>query len=196
MLKALKYLKPFWKSVIAVIFLIFAQVQLELALPDYMSNIVTNGIQYNGITSPVPEALSTSTYEHMEYFMSDEDITTFENSYKLVEKGNSSYTTNQIYSIITAGRMQRGRVGLLVSPRPGGLWPRCAICPPQVCIIMINGSGEACFWSTGFLYTNMWRIREEVYQNGTVFFRFPFPSGRRGENLSGRCGRQCNRRGD
>lgn len=93
MLKALKYLKPFWKSVIAVIFLIFAQVQLELALPDYMSNIVTNGIQYNGITSPVPEALSTSTYEHMEYFMSDEDITTFENSYKLVEKGNSSYTT-------------------------------------------------------------------------------------------------------
>ena len=93
MLKALKYLKPFWKSVIAVIFLIFAQVQLELALPDYMSNIVTNGIQYNGITSPVPEALSTSTYEHMEYFMSDEDIITFENSYKLIEKGNSSYTT-------------------------------------------------------------------------------------------------------
>ena len=93
MLKALKSLKPFWKSVIAVIFLIFAQVQLELALPDYMSNIVTNGIQYNGITSPVPEALSTSTYEHMEYFMSDEDITTFENSYKLIEKGNSSYTT-------------------------------------------------------------------------------------------------------
>lgn len=93
MLKALKYLKPFWKSVIAVIFLIFAQVQLELALPDYMSNIVTNGIQYNGITSPVPEVLSTSTYEHMEYFMSDEDITTFENSYKLIEKGNSSYTT-------------------------------------------------------------------------------------------------------
>lgn len=93
MLKALKYLKPFWKSVIAVIFLIFAQVQLELALPDYMSNIVTNGIQYNGITSPVPKALSTSTYEHMEYFMSDEDITTFENSYKLIEKGNSSYTT-------------------------------------------------------------------------------------------------------
>ena len=93
MLKALKYLKPFWKSVIAVIFLIFAQVQLELALPDYMSNIVTNGIQYNGITSPVPEALSTSTYEHMEYFMSDEDITTFENSYKLIEKGNSSYAT-------------------------------------------------------------------------------------------------------
>lgn len=93
MLKALKYLKPFWKSVIAVIFLIFAQVQLELALPDYMSNIVTNGIQYNGITSPVPEALSTSTYEHMKYFMSDEDITTFENNYKLIEKGNSSYTT-------------------------------------------------------------------------------------------------------
>ena len=93
MLKALKYLKPFWKSVIAVIFLIFAQVQLELALPDYMSNIVTNGIQYNGITSPIPEALSTSTYEHMEYFMSDEDITTFENSYTFIEKGNSSYTT-------------------------------------------------------------------------------------------------------
>ena len=53
MLKAFRYLKPFWLSVVAVVALVFGQVQLELALPDYMSNIVTYGIQYNGITENI-----------------------------------------------------------------------------------------------------------------------------------------------
>ena len=40
MVKTLRYLKPFWLSVLAIIALTFMQVQFELALPDYMSNIV------------------------------------------------------------------------------------------------------------------------------------------------------------
>ena len=54
MLKAIRYLKPFWLSVAAVIILVFAQVQLDLALPDYMSGIVTYGIQYGGIDESMP----------------------------------------------------------------------------------------------------------------------------------------------
>ena len=34
MLKAFRYLKPFWLSVVAVVALVFGQVQCELALPD------------------------------------------------------------------------------------------------------------------------------------------------------------------
>ena len=61
MLKAFRYLKPFWLSVIAVIAFVFGQVQCELALPDYMSDIVTYGIQYNGITANIPQAIRTDT---------------------------------------------------------------------------------------------------------------------------------------
>ncbi len=44
-----KYLKPYLLIVMTVIVLTFVQVQTELTLPDYMSGIVTNGIQYGGI---------------------------------------------------------------------------------------------------------------------------------------------------
>ena len=91
MCKALRYLKPYWLSVIAIVSLVFAQVQLELALPDYMSNIVTYGIQYSGITSTTPEALHEETLNKMFLFMDEEDINTIKSSYELIEKGNSEY---------------------------------------------------------------------------------------------------------
>ncbi|MCH4222750.1 MAG: ABC transporter ATP-binding protein/permease [Solobacterium sp.] len=91
MLKALRYLKPFWLSVVAIICLVFGQVQCELALPDYMSNIMTYGIQYGGITSSTPQALRSSTFEHMELFMSEEDISTLESSYTLIHQGDTEY---------------------------------------------------------------------------------------------------------
>ena len=93
MIKAIRYLKPFWLSVVAVICLVFAQVQFELALPDYMSNIVTYGIQYGGITDSIPSALSESTYEHMTLFMSEEEQELFRNSYTRVEAGDASFST-------------------------------------------------------------------------------------------------------
>ena len=67
MFKAFRYLKPFWLSVVAVIALVFAQVQFDLSLPDYMSRIVTYGIQYGGITEPVPQALTEETFEKLSY---------------------------------------------------------------------------------------------------------------------------------
>ena len=88
MLKAFRYLKPFWLSVIAVIALVFAQVQLELALPDYMSGIVTYGIQYGGITETVPDALSERTYQALQYFM---DSTILEENYRKIEQNDPAY---------------------------------------------------------------------------------------------------------
>ena len=89
MVKALRYLKPFWLSVLAIVALTFAQVQLELALPDYMSNIVTYGIQYSGIDDPAPQALQTSTYEHMKLFMSEEEQKQFAQNYTLEKAGSA-----------------------------------------------------------------------------------------------------------
>ncbi len=92
MLKALRYLKPFWLSVLAIIALTFAQVQCELALPDYMSGIVTYGIQYSGITDVNPEALRATTAEHMMLFMNEEETAQFESSYTRIPAGSGTYT--------------------------------------------------------------------------------------------------------
>ena len=98
MLKAFRYLKPFWLFVIAVIAFVFGQVQCELALPDYMSDIVTYGIQYNGITANVPQAIRTDTMEHMAYFISDSNYQTILQSYRLdntVTLEGKKYSTNE-----------------------------------------------------------------------------------------------------
>ena len=91
MRKALRYLKPFWLSVLAIIALVFAQVQLDLALPDYMSSIVTYGIQYGGISSPVPKALSSETAGHMRYFLTAEENDEFERLYTQIARNDTAY---------------------------------------------------------------------------------------------------------
>ncbi len=92
MLKAFRYLKPYWISVIAVIVLVFAQVQAQLALPDHMSKIITYGIQYGGITESIPSAMSEETYKHLQIFMDEESKTILENNYVQVSQGDTSYT--------------------------------------------------------------------------------------------------------
>lgn len=84
-------MKPYWLSVIGVILFVFGQVQCDLALPDMMSDIVTYGIQYGGITSPLPEALTSSTMEHMSYFLDKEAYETLMDKYELVEQGDAQY---------------------------------------------------------------------------------------------------------
>ena len=106
MLKAFRYLKPFWLSVVAVIAFVFGQVQCELALPDYMSDIVTYGIQYNGITANVPQAIRTDTMEHMAYFISDSNYQTILQSYRLdntVTLEGKKYSTNEEVYVLKDG---------------------------------------------------------------------------------------------
>ena len=105
MLKVLKYLKPYWLSVIAIVLLIFGQAQAELALPDYMSDIVTYGIQYGGITESMPAALSEETYEHMQYFMDPDDVQVLKDSY---EKSDNMTVNNRTYSVKNAYVLKNG----------------------------------------------------------------------------------------
>ncbi len=69
MLRLGKYLKHFWLSLICVVALLYGQAQCELALPDYMSDIVSIGVQSAGIESSVPEVISKSSMEHAMLFM-------------------------------------------------------------------------------------------------------------------------------
>ena len=81
MLMIKKYLLRFWPLILVSFALLFVQSQSELALPDYMSDIVSTGIQAGGFDSPVAEVLSADTYDHVMIFLSDQDHIIFQDSY-------------------------------------------------------------------------------------------------------------------
>ena len=91
----LKYLKPYALIVLAIIGLTFIQVQTELSLPDYMSNIVTNGIQYGGIEGSTPLAINKDDMNNLLLFVNDDEKKIISDSYRLVNKGSSININNQ-----------------------------------------------------------------------------------------------------
>lgn len=85
MLKLKHYFKKFWAPILLCVGLLFLQSQSELALPDYMSDIVSVGIQAGGFDSAVSDVLSEDTYNHLLVLMDDKDQEMFEESYELVK---------------------------------------------------------------------------------------------------------------
>lgn len=97
MLKITRYLKPFFIPLIAVVVLLFAQAQCELALPDYMSKIVDTGIQSGGIENGVPQAIRESEYKKLAIFMKDADKKLFTESFKLETSDTASSSLKKEY---------------------------------------------------------------------------------------------------
>jgi len=60
MLRLIKYLKPYALLITLSITLLFIQANADLALPDYLSKIINNGIQQNGVENAVPKAIRQS----------------------------------------------------------------------------------------------------------------------------------------
>ena len=90
-----KYLKPYLLLVILVIGLTYVQVQTELALPDYMSDIVTNGIQYSGITDEVPKTITKNDMVFLTSFMNENEKNEVLNSYNLLKTNEKSLLNRQ-----------------------------------------------------------------------------------------------------
>ncbi len=57
MFRLVKYLKPYLWLILIAVALLFVQANADLALPDYLSRIVNNGIQQGGIDTAVPVAI-------------------------------------------------------------------------------------------------------------------------------------------
>jgi len=68
------------------VILLFVQANLDLALPDYLSQIVNVGIQQGGIESPVPEAIRKSQMDKLLVFMSEDEATAVLDAYTLVDE--------------------------------------------------------------------------------------------------------------
>lgn len=88
MLRLRKYLKPYAGSIVLAITLLFVQANADLALPDYLSKIVNNGIQQNGVENAVPEALRESEWERLALVLSEEEQGQVLDDYTLVEPGS------------------------------------------------------------------------------------------------------------
>lgn len=90
MTKILKYLKPYWFSILLAFGLLFGQATCELTMPDYMQNIVNTGIQNSGIESGVYQQISEKTLNSFLMFATDSEKDLITSSYKLVESTSAS----------------------------------------------------------------------------------------------------------
>ena len=92
MLRIRRYLTPYIPIFIVTVILLFVQANAELALPDYMSRIVNNGIQQNGIESPIPEVIRQTTFEKLMIFMNRDAQELAQRSYEVLEPESSNYS--------------------------------------------------------------------------------------------------------
>ncbi len=91
MLRLVKYLKPYLWLILIAVALLFVQANADLALPDYMSNIVNYGIQQGGVQNAVPVAIRQSEMNRLALFMNGSDKDAALNDYNLVDKNSPEY---------------------------------------------------------------------------------------------------------
>lgn len=104
MLRLRSYLNPYMTIFIASVVLLFAQANFDLALPDYLSQIVNVGIQQGGVESTVPEAMRTSSYDHLRLFLSEADQQRLSESYRLAQPGDSLWAEQAVdYPLLEEG---------------------------------------------------------------------------------------------
>ncbi|WP_279380024.1 ABC transporter ATP-binding protein [Sporosalibacterium faouarense] len=84
-------MKPFTLTIILAIGLLFVQAMSELALPDYMANIVNKGIQQGGIVTAVPEAIRESQMDKLILFMDEKDKKDVLQNYELIDRNSDKY---------------------------------------------------------------------------------------------------------
>ncbi len=94
MLRLAKYLKPYLLWILIAIALLFVQANADLALPDYMSNIVNYGIQQGGVVDAVPMAIRQSEMNRLLVFMTADNQKAALADYTLVDKNSTDYATD------------------------------------------------------------------------------------------------------
>ncbi len=83
-----KYAAEHWKTLIAIIIVLFIQAYCDLSLPAYTSDIVNVGIQQGGVEDQVPEAISVDEMNRLLLFVLSEDQDTVLDAY---EEDDSTY---------------------------------------------------------------------------------------------------------
>ncbi|MBP7040871.1 MAG: ABC transporter ATP-binding protein [Chloroflexi bacterium] len=93
MKRLLPYIKPYWPLILLALGLLYVMASTDLALPDYLSQIINIGIQQNGVDTPVPEVIRASSLENMALFQSEQDKAVIADAYHPVEPGSAEYAS-------------------------------------------------------------------------------------------------------
>lgn len=88
MMTMIRYMKKQWKTVIAVIVLLFVQAICDLSLPSYTSDLIDVGIQNSGIEFATPTVIRASEYQKVQTFMTPEEKELWTDSYEMGEDGH------------------------------------------------------------------------------------------------------------
>ncbi len=91
MLRLFPYIRRYAPSIALAILLLFVQANADLTLPDYLSKIVTIGIQQGGVESPVPAALRAETYQRLSLLLPPEAAAQVESAYAPVQPSDAAY---------------------------------------------------------------------------------------------------------
>ena len=89
MRRLIKYLKPYTHLIILSITLLFILANADLALPDYLSRIVNNGIQQSGVEDAVPRAIRQSEMDKLFVFMRSDEQNLVSENYILLEPAST-----------------------------------------------------------------------------------------------------------
>jgi ATP-binding cassette subfamily B protein len=101
MIRLAKYLKPYVSLILLSIVLLFAQANFDLALPDYLSDIVNVGLQQGGVENAVPVAIRVSQMKKLTVFMNTEEKALVLAAYTLVNQDSPDYAdTVQEYPVL------------------------------------------------------------------------------------------------
>lgn len=88
MLKMLRYMKTQWKTVVAIIVLLFVQAICDLSLPTYTSNLIDVGIQNSGVEFATPTVIRAQEYQKVQLFMTEDEKTLWNAAYEQGSDGN------------------------------------------------------------------------------------------------------------
>ncbi len=103
MLRLAKYLKPYLLLILITIALLFVQAFADLALPDYMANIVNYGIQQGGVVEAVPMAIRQSEMNRVLTFMNAGNRQAVLANYTLVNKDSAGYAADvKLYPVLAS----------------------------------------------------------------------------------------------
>ncbi|HQN69485.1 MAG TPA: ABC transporter permease, partial [Anaerolineaceae bacterium] len=80
-----KFYYPYWANILIAALMVVVVAWSNLALPDYLSQIVNTGIQKNGIEHGVPEVMRQSTLDQVLALMTPEEQAELTQAYTLVE---------------------------------------------------------------------------------------------------------------
>ncbi|HJD46027.1 MAG TPA: ABC transporter ATP-binding protein/permease [Candidatus Mediterraneibacter norfolkensis] len=83
-----KYAAAQWRSMLAIIIILFVQAYCDLSLPAYTSDIVNVGIQQGGIEDQIPETISVEEMDRLLLFVPQDDQQTVTDAY---ETDDSTY---------------------------------------------------------------------------------------------------------